>query len=85
MRGSEEVSVEDEENGRGSICEAAGGNWGPRAGQDQQISDLQWKGCIIMAYAIIRFQWNELLTDQKINANPKDSRLWAYIDIIVNH
>ena len=23
MRGSEEVSVEDEENGRGSICEAA--------------------------------------------------------------
>ena len=49
MRGSEEVSVEDEENGRGSICEAAGGNWGLRAGQDQQISDLQWKGCIIMA------------------------------------
>ena len=42
VRGSEEVSVEDEENGRGSICEAAGGNWGLRAGQDQQISDLQF-------------------------------------------
>ena len=61
----EEVSVEDEENGRGSICEAAGGNCGPRARQDQQISDLQGKGCIITAYTIIRFQWNELLSDQK--------------------
>ena len=47
----EEVSVEDEENGRGSICEAAGGNCGPRVGQDQQISDLQGKGCIIKASA----------------------------------
>ena len=81
----EEVSVEDEENGRGSICEAAGGNWGLRAGQDQQISDLQWKGCIIMAYTIIRFQWNELLSDQKLMQIPRIQDFWAYIDIMVNH
>ena len=31
----EEVSVEDEENGRGSICEAAGGNSELRIVQDR--------------------------------------------------